>query len=206
MNWGTRWTDPGIGYYYVYDSTLTTSLGGEHPSQSSFIAGVALYPQNNNRVAVAAYNSVAYQPNLYIYQLSLPSISTLGSLQLPGGSAGINGNPSQFPRPIDYSPDGNYIAMAFSGTSDGTGVYLIDVSNPASMSIVATHTLSNGSAASVSFSPDGQYLALGIRSTSGGNPSLLVFDHKTPGTLNLNASYTGPTNVWCVQFSPVLPE
>ena len=94
----------------------------------------------------------------------------------------------------DFTPDGNYIAVA-----ELSQVTLLDHTTPGSVSLATTYnTGPNG----LNFSYDGNYLVCSVNISG-----VVLLDHTTPGSLSLAATYatvivSGAPRPTAVAFSP----
>jgi dipeptidyl aminopeptidase/acylaminoacyl peptidase len=174
------------GSYLVWSSTFRVTLLS-HSAGSLTYSATYLYSSS------AVYNAVAFEPVTGNYIAAVNSANTPrfilfdhttpGSLTI-GTTYAIGASPIS----VNWSPDGDYIAVAlrgFIGAGSQPYINLLDHTTPGAISLAATYSLSDV-ATNARFSPDGKYIAVTWYST----PYFAILDHTTPGSLSLATTYT----------------
>lgn len=172
--------------YLVWSSTFRVTL-------LSHSAGTLTYSATYLYSSSATYNAVAFEPVTGDYIAAVNSANTprfiLFDHTTPGSlTVGTTYAIGADPISVNWSPDGNYIAVAlrgYIGAGNQPYINLLDHTTPGTISLAATYSLSNV-ATNARFSPDGNYIAVTWYST----PFFAILDHTTPGSLSLATTYT----------------
>jgi WD40 repeat protein len=177
----------GTDVFTLLDHTTPGSLSvaTTYTMRSGDGDGVSFSP-DGNYIGVGGNSSSTLTPHFTLLDHTTPGSLSLAATAIPGNQNRVTG--------VDFSPDGNYIAL---GRSSGTGVTLLDHTTPGSLSTATTYAVS-GDVHAVSFSPDGSYVAL----TSLNSPYFTLLDHTTPGSLSLAATYVLAGPGGGLAFSP----
>ena len=102
-----------------------------------------------------------------------------------------------------FSKDGSYIMV---GQNDSFTHVLLDHTTPGSLSVAAAYTMTSTDTGSsfgpaifgLDFSSDDQYIAVGYANGF----RFMLLDHTTPGSISIATTYTMPSTVISVAFSP----
>jgi WD40 repeat protein len=147
--------------------------------------------------ANVTFNDISFSPdsdyiavgtNSSTAEITLLNHTTPGSLSL-ATTYNIIGNSAA--RSVDFSPDGNYLVVGASWTSDNPTITLLDHSTPGSLSFSATYyTGFANNVHAAFFSPDGNYIACNqTPSVFGTLNAFVLLNHTTPGSLSLATTY-----------------
>lgn len=192
------------GNYLAVASQSTpyfTLLDHTTPGTLSLAITYTLNGSTNGSTAVAFAPSgdyiAAYVGGSNTQPLTLLNHTTPGTVSLATTYTLIAGIGAIYSNAVDFSPDGNYIAVATGAT-----VTLLNHTTPGSLSLATTYTtLGSGGVARnpffARFSKDGDYIATSCDSLDGSNVlQVTLLNHTTPGTLSLATTYTLAGGPW----------
>lgn len=185
-----------VGHDNVYFKLLDhTTVGSVSLTSSTRIIGDNVdylsFSPTDTYIAVGEKNRV------HLIDYSNPSsVSKVATFTFTGTENTVRG--------VDFSPDGNYIAVAHQSTPRFT---LLDHTTAGSLSSADTYSITAASgdyfgAYSVAFSPVGDYIAVGMHG-NGGYPRVVLLDHTTAGSVSLaTTNALIPGRVADLSFSP----
>lgn len=177
-------------YFVLLDHTTAGSLSllATYTTAGNLVRGIAFSPDDN-------YIGAANQKISGNVLWTLLNNTSPGSLTR--STTYLDTTPDLEANGIDcdFSPDGGYVAINVTDRFGQGRLRLCSRPTASSISLVATV---NGSVnATVEFNKTGDYVVTANTSTG-----VLLYDHTTPGSLTLAASYSAGSTVLAVSFSP----
>ena len=182
-------TTEGSPHLHLIDSSNVSSLSSTDNIDIGFRSrGIALSP-DDSYIAVGHWNSnTGTVPQIKIYSISSGSLS-LSNTYTPDG-----GNAAGAIESLDFSPDGNYLAIFGRAQNNSNGYVWLYSHSSGSLTFVASydggHNTHSTGGGCVRFSPDGTYIACAMQA------KLKVFSYNSSSITEITSENVPAGSIW----------